>query len=336
MNILAIESSCDESSVAIYNGKELLSHNIYSQAALHAKFGGVVPELASRDHLRKMKPLIDEALAEAKLTLSNIAGIAYTAGPGLMGALFVGAAIARSLGWALNIPTLGVHHLEGHLLAVMLEAQQPAFPFLSLLISGGHTLLVQADGIGQYRILGQSIDDAVGEAFDKTAKLLGLPYPGGAHLAKLAEKGQSDRFRFPRPMTDRPGLDFSFSGLKTHAINCFNKTEKDAQSKADIARAFEDAVVDTLYIKCRRALKQSHLERLIIAGGVGANQRLRQTLSKQLDADVYYPRPMFCTDNAAMIAYAGYQRLKAGEKDDLTIHATPRWSLENLTAPASI
>lgn len=331
MNVLAIESSCDETSIAIYDGQQLLAHQIYSQADLHAKFGGVVPELASRDHLNKMKPLIDSTLNEAKLGLSDIKGIAYTAGPGLMGALFVGAALARSLGWALAIPTLGIHHLEGHLLAVMLEQTKPAFPFLTLLVSGGHTLLVQTDNIGQYQILGQSIDDAVGEAFDKTAKLLGLAYPGGAHLAKLAEQGNPRRFRFPRPMTDRPGLDFSFSGLKTHAMHTFNNTEQDQQSRADIARAFEDAVVDTLLIKCRRGLKQSKLNRLVIAGGVGANHQLRQTLKAQLDADVYYPRQSFCTDNAAMIAYAGYQRLNCGQHHDLSINVSPRWSLEDLS-----
>ncbi|MEM9243442.1 MAG: tRNA (adenosine(37)-N6)-threonylcarbamoyltransferase complex transferase subunit TsaD [Pseudomonadota bacterium] len=335
MNVLAIETSCDDTGVAIYDGDRarLLSNQLYSQIELHNRYGGVVPELASRDHLRKAMPLVYKALDEAAISIHEINGIGYTAGPGLMSALFVAGSIARSLAMALNIPVLGINHLEGHLLAVMLEDNKPDFPFLSLLVSGGHTLLVHVKAIGQYQILGQSLDDAAGEAFDKTAKLLGLPYPGGAHLAKLAQQGDPKRFNFPRPMTDRPGLDFSFSGLKTHAINTLSKTDADARSKADIARAFEDAVVATLFIKCRRALVQTGLKRLVITGGVGANMALRQCLKTQLDADVYYPRQQFCTDNAAMIAYAAYQRLCRGESDDLTIRALPRWSLESLRSP---
>lgn len=335
MRTLGIETSCDETGIAVYASEGgLLTNVLYSQIQLHQQYGGVVPELASRDHIRKILPLIQQTLASVNLSPQEINGIAYTAGPGLVGALLVGATVARSLGWALNIPTIGVHHLEGHLLAPMLEQRRPEFPFIALLVSGGHTLLIRVSAIGAYEILGESLDDAAGEAFDKTAKLLGLGYPGGAALAALAEQGDPQRFSFPRPMTDRPGLDFSFSGLKTFALNTLHNNEQNPQTHADIARAFQDAVVDTLAIKCRRALQQTELTRLVVAGGVGANQALRdklQTLTQQLGGEVYYPRPEFCTDNGAMIAYAGHQRLQAGQCDDLQIKAVARWPLDQLT-----
>lgn len=335
MRILGIETSCDESSAAIYDSERgLLAHQIYSQIELHNRYGGVVPELASRDHIRKTLPLIQQVIQDANITKQEIDGVAYTAGPGLIGALMVGATIGRSLGWALNVPTIGVHHLEGHLLAPMLEENKPEFPFLALLVSGGHTLLIEVAKLGTYKILGESLDDAVGEAFDKTAKLMGLGYPGGAALAKLAEKGQPGHFQFPKPMTNRPGLDFSFSGLKTFALTTLQKYPKDQQTLANIAYAFQEAIVDTLLIKCKRALLQTGLQRLVIAGGVGANQRLReklQTLMKEFDGKVYYPRPEFCTDNAAMIAYTGCQHLLAGRQDDLTIKTTARWDITHTT-----
>jgi len=334
MRVLGIESSCDETGIAIYDDElGILSHQLYSQVKLHADYGGVVPELASRDHVRKTLPLIQAALAEAGCGPQQIDGIAYTAGPGLVGALLVGATIGRSLAMAWGKPAVAVHHMEGHLLAPMLEEQVPAFPFIALLVSGGHTLLVQVDGIGRYQILGESIDDAAGEAFDKTAKLLGLDYPGGAALARLAEQGAPGRFVFPRPMTDRPGLDFSFSGLKTFAANTIRSEGQDEQTRADIAHAFQSAVVDTLAIKCKRALKQTGLKRLVIAGGVSANRQLRQQLQQmmqELKGEVFYPRPEYCTDNGAMIAYAGLQRLKAGQTIGLAIEVQPRWSLEAL------
>ena len=334
MRVLGIESSCDETGIAIYDDElGILSHQLYSQVKLHADYGGVVPELASRDHVRKTLPLIQAALAEAACAPQQIDGIAYTAGPGIVGALLVGATIGRSLAMAWGKPAVAVHHMEGHLLAPMLEEQVPAFPFIALLVSGGHTLLVQVDGIGRYQILGESIDDAAGEAFDKTAKLLGLDYPGGAALARLAEQGTPGRFVFPRPMTDRPGLDFSFSGLKTFAANTIRSEGQDEQTRADIAHAFQSAVVDTLAIKCKRALKQTGLKRLVIAGGVSANRQLRQQLQQmmqELKGEVFYPRPEYCTDNGAMIAYAGLQRLKAGQTVGLAIEVQPRWSLEAL------
>jgi len=336
MIILAIETSCDETAVAIYkHEKGLLAQLVYSQADLHSEYGGVVPELASRDHIRKSLPLIQQVLANANLQNSDVHGIAYTAGPGLIGALMVGSALARSLAWAWNIPSVAVHHMEGHLLAPMLEANPPAFPFLALLISGGHTLLVDARALGDYQILGESVDDAVGEAFDKTAKLLGLGYPGGPQLSKLAESGDPDRLRFPRPMTDRPGLDFSFSGLKTYAVNCFQKLGDDQQSKADIACAFQEAVADTLAIKCGRAVRQTGVKRLVVAGGVSANVRIRQRLddmANKQSVQLYFPGFEFCTDNAAMIALAGCYRLMAGETDSLAIKARPRWQLAELSA----
>lgn len=339
MRILGIETSCDETGVAIYDQQHgLIANQLYSQIALHADYGGVVPELASRDHIRKTVPLIQAALAQANLTAKEIDGIAYTAGPGLVGALLVGATIARALAFAWGVPALGVHHMEGHLLAPMLEPNPPTFPFVALLVSGGHTQLVRVQGVGQYEVLGESIDDAAGEAFDKTAKLLGLDYPGGAALSRLAQQGNPKRFVFPRPMTDRPGLAFSFSGLKTFAANTINQVieqegELTEQSKADIAYAFQQAVVETLVIKCRRALQQTGYKRLVIAGGVSANQQLRQELSQlmhSINGEVFYPQPQFCTDNGAMIAYAGFLRLQAGERSDLAIEVKPRWAMTEL------
>jgi N6-L-threonylcarbamoyladenine synthase len=342
MRILGIETSCDETGIAIYDEEQgILAHRLYSQIEVHADYGGVVPELASRDHVRKTIPLIKEALAEAKLTPQDLDGVAYTAGPGLIGALLVGCSIGRSLAYGWDLPAVPVHHMEGHLLAPMLEDEVPEFPFVALLVSGGHTMLVRVDGIGQYQLLGESVDDAAGEAFDKTAKLLGLDYPGGPVLAKMAEEGRPGTYKFPRPMTDRPGLDFSFSGLKTSAANTIRQQlakealseAQLAQTKADIAYAFQEAVVDTLVIKCRRALQQCQLNRLVIAGGVSANRMLRERLSKQLakiNGQVYYPRPEFCTDNGAMIAFAGMQRLKAGVSHNLEFKAKPRWPLESL------
>jgi len=332
VKVLGIETSCDETGVAIYDDEQgLIGHRLYSQVELHARYGGVVPELASRDHVRKAVPLLDTLLAETGLDSRSLDAVAYTAGPGLVGALMVGAMFGRAMAYALDVPAIEVHHMEGHLLAPMLEEDPPAFPFVALLVSGGHTMLVRVDGVGRYEVLGESLDDAVGEAFDKTAKMLGLPYPGGPELARLAREGDPSRFHFPRPMTDRPGLDFSFSGLKTFALNTLAQTDGGSRDKADIARAFEDAVVDTLYIKSRRALEQTGLRCLVVAGGVGANQRLREKLLT-LEAAVHYPRPAFCTDNGAMIAYAGMRRLEAGERLGLAVRVRPRWSLETLAA----
>ena len=333
MYVLGIETSCDETAVAIYHAeKGLIGHNLYSQAMTHSEYGGVVPELASRDHIRKLAPLIKQILSDSRLPSSAIGGIAYTAGPGLMGALLVGAATARSLAWTWQIPAVAVHHMEGHLLAPMLEENPPRFPFVALLISGGHTMLIEVAGIGRYHLLGESLDDAAGEAFDKTAKMLGLEYPGGPRLAELALQGR-ERFQFPRPMTDRPGLDFSFSGLKTHALITINNNVANLQDKADIAFAFQQAMAETLTIKCRRALQQTGLKALVIAGGVSANQAIRAELTEmsvETGAQIYFPRPEFCTDNGAMIAYAGCQRLMAGQKQDLQIFARPRWSMDEL------
>ncbi|MFC3284709.1 tRNA (adenosine(37)-N6)-threonylcarbamoyltransferase complex transferase subunit TsaD [Litchfieldella rifensis] len=343
MRVLGIETSCDETGVALYDTETgLLADALYSQIAMHAEYGGVVPELASRDHTRKLLPLIQEVLTSAGLTRHDLDGIAYTAGPGLVGALMVGAATAHGMARALNVPVLGIHHMEGHLLAPMLEDAPPRFPFVALLVSGGHTQLVEVEGLGQYRLLGESVDDAAGEAFDKTAKMLDLDYPGGPAVARLAERGDPGRFRFPRPMTDRPGLDFSFSGLKTHTLITARALreagELDDQGRADIARAFEDAVVDTLVIKCRRALDQTGLKRLVVAGGVSANARLRERLAEAIakrGATAFYPRGRFCTDNGAMIAYVGAQRLLAGERDGSAMQAVPRWPLAELEPPAS-
>jgi N6-L-threonylcarbamoyladenine synthase len=334
MRVLGIETSCDETGIAIYDTENgLLANQLYSQVKLHADYGGVVPELASRDHVRKTLPLIKEALKEANLSAADIDGVAYTAGPGLVGALLVGATIGRSLAFAWNVPAIPVHHMEGHLLAPMLEDNPPEFPFVALLVSGGHTQLISVTGIGEYTLLGESIDDAAGEAFDKTAKLLGLDYPGGPLLSKMAQQGVAGRFTFPRPMTDRPGLDFSFSGLKTFAANTIRGNENDAQTHADIARAFEDAVVDTLAIKCKRALEQTGFKRLVMAGGVSANRTLRIKLAEVMEkrgGEVFYARPEFCTDNGAMIAYAGMVRLKTSANTDLSISVRPRWPLDEL------
>lgn len=336
MRILGIETSCDETGIAIYDDKlGLLSNQLYSQVKLHADYGGVVPELASRDHVRKTVPLIQAALKEAGLSAADIDGVAYTAGPGLVGALLVGATIGRSLAFAWNVPAVPVHHMEGHLLAPMLEETPPDFPFVALLVSGGHTQLISVKGIGHYELLGESVDDAAGEAFDKTAKLLGLDYPGGPLLSKMAAQGTAGRFTFPRPMTDRPGLDFSFSGLKTFAANTIRENDSDPQTRADIARAFEDAVVDTLAIKCKRALDQTGFSRLVMAGGVSANRALRAKLEEVMAkrrGEVFYARPEFCTDNGAMIAYAGMVRLKAGTAGELSVTVRPRWPLTELPA----
>ncbi len=342
MLTLGIETSCDETGVALYDGdRGLLEHRVYSQIATHAEYGGVVPELASRDHVRKTLPLIQELLHGARIARSEIGGVAYTAGPGLVGALLVGAAVGRSLAWSLGVPAVAIHHMEGHLLAPLLEPDPPAFPFVALLVSGGHSQLVEVAGLGRYKLLGDSLDDAAGEAFDKTAKLLGLPYPGGPELARLAEQGDSGRFRFPRPMTDRPGLEFSFSGLKTFALNTLDAVRREegeisAQSRADIARAFEQAVVETLVIKCRRAVKQARCQRLVLAGGVSANRRLRAAMTEAMQKEgvrTDYPRAEFCTDNGAMIAHAGWLRLKAGERSGLGFGARPRWPLEEMRPP---
>ncbi len=337
MKVLGIETSCDETGIAIYDDKQgLLAEALYSQIELHAEYGGVVPELASRDHVRRIIPLIDQVMKQAVCQPDDIDGIAYTSGPGLMGALMVGAAVGRSLAWTWKCPSVAVHHMEGHLLAPMLEDNTPDFPFLALLVSGGHTLLVDVTGIGRYKIIGESLDDAVGEAFDKTAKMLGLGYPGGPIISELALTGQSGLYKFPRPMVNRPGLDMSFSGLKTFVLNTWNKSDKTEQTKANIAYAFQEAVVDTLAIKCQRALKETRYQRLVIAGGVSANTRLRARLNElthKNSLEVYYPKHQFCTDNGAMIAYAGLQRLIAGEKDGDGFSTRPRWPLGELEAP---
>ena len=337
MRILGIESSCDESGAAIIDDERgLLAHALYSQVACHAEYGGVVPELASRDHVRKLLPLVEQVMQESGSEPGDISAIAYTAGPGLVGALLVGAMEARGLAWAWGVPALPVHHMEGHLLAPMLENPSPKFPFLALLVSGGHSMLVHVSGIGDYKVLGESLDDAVGEAFDKTAKLLGLGYPGGPALAALAREGEPDRFRFPRPMTDRPGLEFSFSGLKTFALNTLAKVDGSRQDKADIALAFEQAVTETLVIKCRRALRETGLRRLVVAGGVGANQRLRaglRVLADKEGGELFFPRLEFCTDNGAMIALAGLIRYQSGYRGDVELMARPRWPLSELDVP---
>lgn len=334
--VLGLETSCDETAVAVYDSERgLLAHRLHSQVKLHAEYGGVVPELASRDHVRRINPLIREVLAEAGVLPAQLQGIAYTAGPGLIGALMVGASVAAGMACALDCPLIAVHHMEGHLLAPMLETPRPEFPFLALLVSGGHTMLVAVQGVGRYQILGESLDDAVGEAFDKTAKLLGLPYPGGPHLAQLATQGRAGVFRLPRPMTDRPGLDFSFSGLKTAVLTALPPAASE-QDKADLARAFEDAVTETLAIKCGRALDQSGFDSLVVAGGVGANRQLRERLAllaQRRGARLFFPRPEFCTDNAAMIAYVGSLRLGDGQAPGGRIFTTPRWSLQDLQAP---
>jgi len=338
MLVLGLETSCDETGVALYDSERgLLADALFSQIDLHRVFGGVVPELASRDHVKRMLPLIRQVLDEAGCIGADVDAIAYTAGPGLVGALLVGASCAQALAFAWDVPALGVHHMEGHLLAPMLEEQPPQFPFVALLVSGGHTQLIRVDGIGLYQLLGETLDDAAGEAFDKTAKMMGMQYPGGPEIAAKAAQGVAGRFVFPRPMTDRPGLAFSFSGLKTSALNtwqqCQSTGDDSEQTRCDISLAFQQAVVETLTIKCKRALKQTGLKRLVIAGGVSANKSLRQALEKmlgELKGEVYYARPEFCTDNGAMIAFAGCQRLLAGQKEDLSITVQARWPMEQL------
>ncbi len=337
MRVIGIETSCDETGVAVFDRElGLLAHAVHSQVDLHAEYGGVVPELASRDHVRKLAPLLRRVMEQAGTRPDQVSGVAYTAGPGLIGALLVGAAFARSMAWAWGVPAMGINHMEGHLLAPMLEGRPPEFPFVALLVSGGHTQLVRVSGVGDYRLLGESLDDAAGEAFDKTAKLLRLGYPGGPALARLAEKGDPGRFHFPRPMTNRPGLDFSFSGLKTFVLHTLHREEQDDATRADIARAFEEAVADTLLIKCRRALRETGLKRLLMAGGVSANTRLREALERFAagkGVELFYPRLEFCTDNGAMIAYAGCLRLAAGQAEPPVFSARARWPLEELPKP---
>ena len=332
MRVLSIESSCDESAVAVLDEDAgLLAHSLYSQSALHDQYGGVVPELASRDHVRRLLPLVKRTLAESGSTSSDIDGLAYTAGPGLVGALLTGAALARSLAYAWQVPAIAVHHLEGHLLAPLLETPAPSFPFLALLVSGGHTMLVDVEELGEYRILGETLDDAAGEAFDKTAKLLGLPYPGGAELSDLAQRGKPGAFVLPRPMLDRGGHDFSFSGLKTAAQLALRGATPSDQARADLALAFESAIVDTLLAKTQRALEETARKRLVVAGGVGANRRLRERLGVMAErngVELFFPRVEFCTDNAAMIALAGLWRLKNGQREGLPIRAHARWPLD--------
>ncbi len=345
MKVLGLETSCDETGLAIFDSEQRDSDNqglvaqvLYSQIELHATYGGVVPELASRDHIRKLIPLLNELLQQANLKKSDIDAVAFTKGPGLVGALMTGALFGRSLAYALSIPAIGVHHMEGHLLAPLLSDNPPAFPFVALLVSGGHTMLVAVKGIGQYEILGESIDDAAGECFDKTAKMLNLPYPGGPNIAKLAEMGNPQAFELPRPMLGR-GLDFSFSGMKTAVHNLIkdNPTDinnsSDTQNRVNIAASFQFAMIDTLTKKCVKALKQTGMNRLVIAGGVSANQSLRQMLSHELakiNASVYYAPPALCTDNGAMIAFAGWQRLNANQSDDLAVNCYPRWDMTSL------
>lgn len=337
MLVLGIETSCDDTGAALYDGdRGLLAHCLFSQIETHALYGGVVPELAARDHVRKLLPLVQEVLERAGAQAGDLGAVAYTAGPGLVGALLVGAALSHGLAAARNIPAVGVHHMEGHLLAPMLEDERPAFPFLALLVSGGHTMIVEVAGHGRYRLLGRTLDDAVGEAFDKTAKLLGLGYPGGPAIAAAAERGDGERFRFPRPMTDRPGLDFSFSGLKTAVLQTVRGQSLNGSVVADVARAFQDAAVETLIIKCRRAIQETGRRRLVVAGGVGANRDLRRRLAelaRDEDVKVYFPRLEFCTDNGAMIAYAGWLRARNGGNPGGGFQVRPRWPLTELRPP---
>jgi N6-L-threonylcarbamoyladenine synthase len=334
MRVLAVESSCDESAIAILDESSgLLAHELYSQIDLHRVFGGVVPELASRDHVRRLLPLLLSAMSKAGTRPQDLHGVAYTAGPGLIGALLTGAALARSLAYAWQVPAIGVHHLEGHLLAPLLERDAPPFPHVALLVSGGHTMLMEVAAVGRYRLLGETRDDAAGEAFDKAAKLLGLPYPGGPELARLAEGGLGGALELPRPMLDRAGLEFSFSGLKTAVLHAVRERELTAQRKADIARAAQEAIVDTLVAKAVRALEETGLDVLVVSGGVSANRHLRARLEEEMSRHggrAYFPRIEFCTDNAAMIAVAGMARLKAGQYDGLQIHARARWPLDSL------
>jgi N6-L-threonylcarbamoyladenine synthase len=337
MLILGIETSCDETGVALFDSdRGLVADVLHSQVDVHASFGGIVPELASRDHIRKITPLVRQVLDQSGNRLDDLDGVAYTAGPGLIGALMVGAGFAQALAWARGIPAIAIHHMEAHLLAPLITHHNPPpLPFVALLVSGGHTQLVRVNALGDYELLGESLDDAAGEAFDKAAKMLDLGFPGGPHLARCAETGSAERFRFPRPMTDRPGLDFSFSGLKTFTLNTVSAHQPlTSQTRADIARAFEEAVVDTLFIKCRRALQQTGLDCLLIAGGVSANLRLRQRLADKLDATVIYPELALCTDNGAMIAHVGCLRLQAGERTELGVRVRARWPLTELRPPA--
>ncbi|MFJ1269855.1 tRNA (adenosine(37)-N6)-threonylcarbamoyltransferase complex transferase subunit TsaD [Legionella lytica] len=332
MLVLGLESSCDETGVAIYDSDAgLLAHALHSQIDTHRVHGGVVPELASRDHVNYLIPLLDEVLHRANLKKQDLEGIAYTAGPGLIGALLVGACFAKSLAYALNIPALGIHHLEAHLLAAKMETPSLEFPFIALLVSGGHCQLIEVNALGEYRLLGDTLDDAVGEAFDKTAKLMGIPYPGGPVLAALADQCESTPYRFPRPMTDRPGLDFSFSGLKTFSLNTWNQSNKDEQARSEIAKAFQLAVIDTLIIKCKRAVQESGCKRLVVAGGVGANKALRLALQQWIQGiggEIYFPALEYCTDNGAMVAYAGCLRMLSGEKDpQIGVEVKARWPL---------
>ncbi|MEI4259773.1 MAG: tRNA (adenosine(37)-N6)-threonylcarbamoyltransferase complex transferase subunit TsaD [Candidatus Dasytiphilus stammeri] len=333
MRVLGIETSCDETGVAIYDEKKgLLINKVYSQMLLHANYGGVVPELAARNHIKKIVPLIQSLLKETTLNIRDINGIAYTVGPGLSGSLLVGSSFGRSLAFALDIPALPINHLEGHIFTPFIDKNPPIFPFVSLVISGSHTLLVNVIKLGSYQLLGQTIDDAVGEAFDKIAHLLGLEYPGGSKLSNLAHHGRKDRFTLPRPLINRPGLDFSFSGLKTYTANLVKKENNDMQTQADIARAFEDAVIDSLLMKSKRALEFTKINQLVIVGGVSANRHLRSSFNKLIDSrNILYARPELCTDNGAMIAYAGFLRLKNGEQyQELTINVYPRWSINKL------
>ncbi len=338
MLVLGIETSCDETGVAIYDSESgLLAHALHSQIETHKVHGGVVPELASRDHVNYLIPLVDEVLSRSGLSKKELDGIAYTAGPGLIGALLVGSCFAKSLAYGLNIPALGVHHLEAHLLAAKMETPTLEFPFIALLVSGGHCQLVEVSALGEYQLLGDTLDDAVGEAFDKTAKLMGIPYPGGPVLAGLADQCESTPYRFPRPMTDRPGLDFSFSGLKTHALTTWNQSNKDDQSRSQVAKAFQQAVIETLIIKSKRAVQQTHCKRLVVAGGVGANKALRLALQewiKEIDGQVYFPALEYCTDNGAMVAYAGCLRMLRGEHDlDGGVAVKARWPLAPEVSP---
>lgn len=336
MRILGIESSCDETGVAVFDDeKGLVGHVLHTQIAMHAEYGGVVPELASRDHIKRVVPLVREVLAQSETSMHDLCAVAYTAGPGLIGALLVGATEARALAYALNIPAVPVHHMEGHLLAPMLEDPAPTFPFVALLISGGHTMLIKVEKPGSYELLGQSVDDAAGEAFDKTAKLLGIPYPGGPGLEKLAQTGNSKAYHFPRPMLDRPNCDFSFAGLKTAVLNAVHASTDLEKQKADIARCFTDAVADTLRHKCERALNLTGLNTLVVAGGVSANTAIRSLLSELMESrggKAFFARREFCTDNGAMIALAGMMRFKAGQIGTLKVDVFPRWPLDSLKA----
>ncbi len=333
--VLGIETSCDETGVAVFDtDRGLLGHRLYSQVAMHADYGGVVPELAARDHVTRLTPLIADLCGELELELTRLDAIAYTAGPGLVGALLVGACTAQAMAMALGVPALPIHHMEGHLLAPLLEEDPPEFPFVALLVSGGHSMLVDVADVGRYQLLGDTLDDAAGEAFDKTATLLGLGYPGGPAVSRLAESGDPKAIRFPRPMTNRPGLDFSFSGLKTHVLTTWRASDQSDRTRANVAAGFQEAVADTLAIKCRRAMTQTGRKRLIVAGGVGANHRLRQVLKADGEKhgyQVFYPRLEFCTDNGAMIAFAGAIRVERAGKADGAVEVFPRWPLEKLT-----